>query len=146
MLSSQFQVLCRDLHTECARAFVASVSPPNLQRALYANVVRGRMLDTGNANPGTIGSDFNRFELMFWAAVDIDHPRNPRRKTLLEELNRWRNAIAHQSFVPTMLKGSRVILPLSRVRRWRKACDGLARSFDDVMCGHLLTLTGVAPW
>jgi hypothetical protein len=65
---------------------------------------------------------------------------------MLEELNGWRNAIAHQSFVPAMLKGSRVILPLSRVRRWRKACDGLARSFDRIMYAHLQAMTGVVPW
>jgi hypothetical protein len=83
---------------------------------------------------------------VFWPAVDADHPRNPRRKALLEESNGWRNAIAHQSFTAAMLKGGRPVLPLSRVQRWRKACDGLARSFDRVMRGHLLKITGVAPW
>jgi hypothetical protein len=146
MLSSEFQAFCRDLHTECARSLVVPVAPPGLQRALYANVVFGRKLDTGNPNPGYIGSDFNRLDLMFWPAVDVDHPRNPRRKALLEELNGWRNAIAHQSFTAAMLKGGRPVLPLSRVQRWRKACDGLARSFDRVMRAHLLTITGVTPW
>jgi hypothetical protein len=55
MLSSEFQAFCRDLHTECARSLVALVSPPDLRRALYATVVLGRKLDTGNANPGNIG-------------------------------------------------------------------------------------------
>jgi len=146
MLSSQFQAFCRDLHTECARALVASVTPPDLKDTLFANVVFGRKLDIGNPNPGNIGTDFNRFDLGFWVEVDGDHPRNPRRKALLEELNNWRNAIAHQSFGPAMLSGSRLILRLSRVRRWRKACNGLARSFDKVMRRQLLTTTGVAPW
>jgi hypothetical protein len=108
--------------------------------------VFGRKLDTGNPNPGNIGADFNRLRLMFWPTVDVDHPRNPQRKALLEELNAWRNAIAHQSFAPSMLKGGRVVLPLSQVQGWRKACDGLARSFENVLRGHLLRMTGVAPW
>jgi hypothetical protein len=146
MLASQFQAFCRDLHTECAEAFVAPVSLPDLRRALLANVVSERKLDSGNANPVNIGRDFNRFALVFWSAVDVDHPRNPRRKVLLEELNGWRNAIAHQSFTPAMLKGGSAVLPLSRVQRWRTACAGLARSFDHVMRAHLLKITGVVPW
>lgn len=146
MLSSQFQAFCRDLHTECADAFVAPVSPSDLQEALLANVVAGRRLDSGNANPSNLGSDFSRFALKFWSAVEVDHPRNPRRKALLEELNAWRNAIAHQSFTALMLRGGSAALPLSRVQRWRTACAGLARSFDRVMRAHLLKLTGVAPW
>jgi len=146
MLSSEFQAFCRDLHTECARSLVASVSPPDLQEALFANVVFGRKLDTGNPNPSNIGADFNRLGLLFWPAVDAYHARNPLRKGRLGELNGWRNAIAHQSFAQSMLRGGRVVLLLSQVQGWRKACDGLARSFDRVMRGHLLTITGVAPW
>jgi hypothetical protein len=146
MLSSQFQAFCRDLHTECADEFVAPVSPLALQRALHVNLMAGRKLDSGNANPSNLGSDFNRFALGFWPAVEADHPRNPRRKALLEELNNWRNAIAHQSFTAAMLKAGKAVLPLSRVRRWRTACTGLARSFDRVMRGHVLHVTGVAPW
>jgi hypothetical protein len=146
MLSSQFQAFCRDLHTECARALVAGVSPLDLQDALFLNVVSGRKLDSGNPNPGNIGSDFNRFAFVFWPAVEVDHPRNPRRKALLEELNGWRNAIAHQSFPVKMLKGGRAILPLARVQRWRKSCTGLARSFDRVMRVQLRKMAGVAPW
>ena len=37
--------------------------------------------------------------------------------------------------IPAMLKGGRVVLPLSQVQGWRKTCDGLARSFDNVLRG-----------
>jgi hypothetical protein len=146
MLSSQFQAFYRDLHTECAKALVAAVAPPGPQQALYVNAVFGRKLDAGNPNPGNISADFNRLGLLFWPAVDGYHPRNPRRRARLEELNGWRKAIAHQSFAPSMLRSGRVVLPLSQVQRWRKACDGLAQSFDDVLRGHMLAMTGVAPW
>src|SRR5258708_38090794 len=75
-------------------------------------------------------SDFNRFEFSIWSAVDADHPRNPQRRHALEDLNRWRNAIAHSAFTPAMYRGGRPALQLSEVQDWRKACDGLARSFD----------------
>jgi hypothetical protein len=35
---------------------------------------------------------------------------------------------------------------LAQVQAWRKACDGLARSFEDVLGGHLQRLTGIVPW
>jgi hypothetical protein len=146
LLSSQFQAFCRDLHTECAKRLAAAVGPASLQQALFLNAVYGRRLDAGNPNPGNIGADFNRLGLAFWPAVDAYPPRKPRRRMLLEDLNAWRNAIAHQDFAPGMLRGGHIALQLSQVQAWRKACDGLARSFDGVMHGHLLSVTGVAPW
>ena len=78
--------------------------------------------------------------------MEADHPRNPQRRAALEELNRWRNAIAHYAFAPDMYRGSRPSLQLAEVQDWRRACDGLARSCDNVLHAHLLFATGVAPW
>jgi hypothetical protein len=146
LLSSQYQGYCRDLHQECATHLVASVASPVLQAMYEANFLFALKLDTGNPNPGNIGSDFNRFGLLFWPAVEADHPRNPQRRAALEELNRWRNAIAHYAFAPDMYRGSRPSLQLAEVQDWRRACDGLVRSFDNVLHAHLLFATGVAPW
>ena len=65
---------------------------------------------------------------------------------MLEQLNAWRNAIAHQDFPAAMLRGGRPALSLAQVQVWRKACDALARSFDEVMRIHLLGLIGRTPW
>jgi hypothetical protein len=117
------------------------------RQAIYlANFQHGCKLDTGNPNPGNIGADFDRLGLRFWPAVDADHLRNPRRKVLLEQLNRWRNAIAHNDFAPDMCLAGRPSLRLAAVRAWRKACRGLGRSFDNVMRAHLLAVNGIAPW
>jgi hypothetical protein len=78
--------------------------------------------------------------------VDADHLRNPQRSSGLENLNRWRNAIAHHAFAPAMYRRGRPSLHLAEVQEWRRACDGLARSFDNVLRAHLLAATGVAPW
>ena len=146
LLSSQFQGFCRDLHTECAYHLVAAIVSPVLKATYRRNLLFARKLDTGNPNSGNLGSDFNRLGLSFWPAVDGDHPRNPRRRGALERLNRWRNAIAHSAFAPDMHRGGRPSLHLSEVQDWRRACDGLARSFDNVMRAHVLSVTGTALW
>jgi hypothetical protein len=146
LLSSQFQGFCRDLHEDCVDHLVASAVFPVLLATYRNNLLFARKLDAGNPNPGNIGSDFNRLGLSFWPAVDADHPRNLQRRIALETLNRWRNAIAHNAFAPDMCRGGRPSLHLSEVQDWRRACDGLARSFDNVLRAHLLAATGVAPW
>ncbi|HKI38293.1 MAG TPA: hypothetical protein VKA46_40970 [Gemmataceae bacterium] len=146
LLSSQWQGFCRDLHTDCADYLVASVASPVLREIYQDNLLFGRKLDTGNPTPGNIGADFDRLGLSFWPLVLADHAKNAHRRDVLATLNRWRNAIAHDAFAPDMYKGSRPSLRLAEVQDWRRACDGLARSFDNVRHAHLLAATGVAPW
>jgi hypothetical protein len=146
LLSSEFQGFCRDLHDECTGYLVAPVASAVLLATYRSNLLFGRKLDTGNANAGNIGADFNRFGIAFWPAVDADSPRSAARRLALEALNRWRNAIAHSAFTPDMYKGRHPSLHLVEVQEWRKACDGLARSFDNVLRAHLHSATGVAPW
>jgi hypothetical protein len=146
LLSAQFQGFCRDLHEECAGFLVMPVAGPDLREMVWTNLVFGRRLDCGNPNPGNIGADFGRFNLAFWSLVDGHRPENATRRAALEELNEWRNAIAHQDFSTAMLRAGRPNLTLAHVRLWRKACEGLARSFDEVLRDHLRVLTGSAPW
>jgi hypothetical protein len=63
----------------------------------------------------------------------------------LEELNTWRNAIAHDDFRSVDPAGT-IRLRLATVRGWRRACDRLARAFDPVLADHLERLTGRRPW
>lgn len=145
LLSSQFQGYCRDLHAECADCFVQSVPAGLLRRALRSVLVQKRQLDKGNPHPGNIGEDYNRFGLIFWNEVRNLDPRNQTRRQRLEELNAWRNAIAHQDFDPAKLGGT-TVLRLHQVREWRNACNQLANAFEEVMRSHLLAINGVSPW
>jgi len=145
LLSSQFQGFCRDLHSECVDFLVQAVAPAVFQWVLRAEFLFNRSLDRGNAHPGAIGSDFNRLGVEFWPLVYAHYPRNDRRKEQLVQLNEWRNAIAHQDFDPVVLGGT-TVLHLPQVRRWRRTCNRLALSFDNVMQGHLTAITGVSPW
>ena len=143
LLSSQFQRFCRDLHTEAVAHLVAAVLPPSLRPILRARLCDNRKLDHGNPNPGNLGSDFGRLGFDFWAAVHGRDTRNPGRKSQLENLAGWRNAIAHQDFDPAKIVPP---LRLAEVQRWRSACSAMAHEFDQVVRDHLVTLVGVRPW
>jgi hypothetical protein len=104
LLSAQFQGFCRDLHSECADHLVVPVADLDLGEMLRRNLLFGRKIDRGNPNSGTLGADFNRFSLAFWPLVDAHKVQNPARKMALDEMNDWRNAIAHQDFTAAMLK------------------------------------------
>ncbi len=145
LLSSQFQGFCRDLHTECVERLTSAIAPAIIQVPLRFEFRLNRKLDKGNPNPGNIGADFGRLGLVFWTRVEADDARNANRRTLLEELNRWRNAIAHQDFDPAIL-GGRAALNLHEVKAWRRACDGLGQSFDNVMHAYIQATTGASPW
>jgi hypothetical protein len=93
-----------------------------------------------------VGGDFARLGLFnFWAQVDAVLVNNNVRRQWLDELNTWRNAIAHQSFDPAALGGT-TNLHLARVRRWRRGCGKLARSLDEVLRAYIRSVTGNNPW
>jgi len=146
MLSSRFQLYCRDLHTEAADSLTRASGVPDLRlMILRTALTEGRKLDSGNPNPGNIGSDFDRFGFSFWNELNIAFPGMAGWRLRLEELNRWRNAIAHQDFDPTRL-GGRTTLRLDRVRGWRRACNVLAIRFDRVTGTYLSRIIGASPW
>lgn len=142
ILSSQFQAFCRDLHSESID-YLVTVVPAGLQDALHVEFLLNRTLDRGNPHPGGIGSDFNRLGVAFWPEVYALHAANNRRRELLQELIDWRNAIAHQDFIPV---GGDPTLHLGRVRSWRSALNALTGSFDRVLRSYLSGLMGVPPW
>src|SRR4051812_22747010 len=97
------------LQTECVDLIVPSVTPTLLHAALRTTLLLDRKLDKGNPNPGNIGPDFNRLGIPFWPSVLSHDRRNERRRNQLEELNAWRNAIAHQDFDPAKLSGNTTV-------------------------------------
>lgn len=144
LLSSHFQGFCRGLHSEAVDFLVDQVTPVAgsvLPVIVRQNLVWARKLDRGNPNPGHLGSDFGRLGISFWAQVEGLAARNTVRKGLLEDLCQWRNAIAHQDF-----SGRGPRLQLQRVKRWRRACDGLAKAFDKVVGNELRRIVGSRPW
>ena len=149
LLSSHFQRFCRDLHSEAIEHVAASLTEPWARPIMKLRLTEGRKLDSGNPNPGNIGSDFNRFGFNLWSRMVALDKRTPSRKAKLERLNRWRNAIAHQDFGDVAgldLDGGRTDLRLADVAGWRTACDQLAATMDAAVLAHLSALVGGSPW
>jgi hypothetical protein len=141
LVSSQFQGFCRDLHTEAVDVLVGAVQPTPLAAVVQAVMVQGRKLDQGNPNPSHLGADFSRLGMLFWPQVNALDARNTARQKQLEELNVWRNAIAHQDWTKVG-----PALRLKAVERWRSNCAALARTFDLAVGAHLARLVGRRPW
>lgn len=132
LLCSQFQRFCRDLHEEAADRLTSDPAHEPLSRILRSLLSSGRKLDHGNASPANLGSDFGRLGVNLWDEMRRHNDRNEGRQRSLDELNGWRNAIAHHDFRNPRLKGATEVR-LSDVRRWRRCCDALAVDFDAVL-------------
>jgi hypothetical protein len=146
-LAAQFQRFCRDLHGLCGDAIVHA-APPSYRPALEIAFTATRRLDRQNAHSGSLGNDFGRFGPEFWPAVDSLDPQYAARRHRLDQLNAWRNAIAHQDFsrvtADPLTQGTRPDLPT--FRGWRRATDQLARGMDRAMHRQITDTIGDAPW
>jgi hypothetical protein len=150
MLAAQWQDFCRNLHSEAADAIVRAIDPPTARLAVQGALTLGRLLDRGNAGPGTLGADFARFGGRgFWDVLDSLDKRNVKRRLQLEQLHIWRNGVAHQDFNWT--KEERRTIKnttgtLNDVRAWRGACNALAQQFDRAVAAQVADVVGRAPW
>lgn len=146
LLASHFQGFCRDLHSECVDHVLSVLAPPSALRVLmWAEFTRGRQLNRGNAQPGSLGADFGRLGFDLWQELESHDAAARAWKAHLDLLNEWRNAIAHQDFTSPRLGGI-INLRLAQVRQWRASCRRLAQAMDAVMNRHMQILTGTSPW
>lgn len=145
LLCSHFQRFCRDLYSESVDHLINQPAYASLVPVLRSSLIAGLKLGIGNANPGNIGADFGRLGIDFWDQVRKRDRRNRMRQHRLDDLNRWRNAVAHQDFTNPLI-GGREEIRISEVRAWRSVCECLALEFDRVMGVYLQSITGVSPW
>lgn len=148
-IASHFQAFCRDLHSECVdhlRGFVESsgVGQATID-VIFFSILLSRKLDSKNATSSSLGSDFGRFGFNFIPALKAQSKLNKQRLSHLDEMNAWRNAIAHQNFNNKKVDVSGY-LTLSKVRTWHNACDKLTLSMDNLMKERLRSLTESDPW
>jgi hypothetical protein len=141
LLSAHFQAFCRDLHSQVTRTLSEAMEPA-IGDVLRANLTFMRQLDSRNAQPGSLGADFNRFGLEFWPAVERVDRRNRQRREKLDQLNEWRNAIAHHDIASRRSSLVPREVTLDACQDWRSALNGLASSCDRVLAAHLETLVG----
>lgn len=149
-LAGEFQGFARDLHDLAVDFFVGVVSGGNVDLAdvLRERTTTNRQLDRGNAQPGSLGSDFALLGLPLWPALQQADSRSPGWRESLETLNRARNAIAHvDSQSLDLLRRQGQPVTLAAVRAWRRDLDRLALSMDDVVSAYLDQLLGFGrPW
>jgi hypothetical protein len=139
LLSGHFQGFCRDLYAECTQIFTNSM-PAAAQATIQAQFTCEMQLDLKNPIKENIRKDFERFAFTLNFAAD---PANALRETHLGQLNKWRNAVAHQKVsAPTGVPP----LTLAAVQVWRTSCDGLAVWLDSIMHHELSRILGAAPW
>lgn len=143
ILAAEFQGFCRDLHTE-AVSFLVRPLAVSLRVIVEDEFSWNRQLDRSNATPSSLGTDFGRLGIDLWKLVDVAYPQGPLLRRKLEELNSWRNAIAHSDFDPVRLGGT--ILRLQQVRRWRWVCARLARILDRIVTDGFFVKLGSRPW
>lgn len=145
LLLSQFQLFCREFHGECVEHFIRQQGLQPYRGILNLRFMERRKLDSGNPNPGNIGSDFGRLGVKLWPELRQLGLRSKHHHDALELLNHWRNAIAHQDFRNPGLRG-RTTIQQTELRRWRTVCNRLAVDMDKVMFAYLSRLTGSPPW
>jgi len=145
LLSAHFQAYCRALHSDSTQMLVEAVDP-GIGAVLDTNLSFRRQLDSGNAQSAALSADFNRFDFKFWTTVEEADTRNAARRRKLEELNAWRNAIAHHDIDSHRSDLRPREVTLAACNSWRGALNGLAESFDRVLADQLATLLGSRPW
>jgi hypothetical protein len=149
-LAGEFQGFARDLHNLAIDFFVAAASAGNadLAEVLQERVTTNRLLERGNAQPGSLGSDFALLGLTLWPTLTRTDARAPTWNDSLDRLNRTRNAIAHvDEDALEALRREGHPVTLKAVRRWTRDLDGLAATMDDVVSVYLDQLLGQGrPW
>ena len=127
---------------------MARQAPATVGVMLESNLTLDRRLDRGNATQGNVSTDYARFNIDLWSNVDRLDSRNPRRRVALDQVNAWRNAIVHDSPLPSglvaVVAGTRPTL--TWCRRWRTMLTGLAPHVDEAVRLHLQSLIGSSPW
>jgi hypothetical protein len=150
LLAAEFQGFARELHDLSASTFASWAAPGNqvLEQVIKGRLTENRQLDRGNAQPGSLGSDYLRFGCSLWPGLAASEPATVACQQDLDKLNDARNAIAHADEAKLAgLRGEGYPLTLATFRQWRRSLDLLAVTMDAEVASHLGQLFGQpAPW
>jgi hypothetical protein len=149
LLAGQFQLYCRTLHAEAADIVVGHVQPASAGVIMRALLVSRRQLDRANAHPAALDADFGLLDVDLWTELTRLDRRNHLRRRRLDQLNVWRNAIAHQAYPLAQgnsAKAAGTARTLRWARRWRSNCSALAHQMDTIVRTRLTNLLGTRPW
>jgi hypothetical protein len=142
-LAAEFQGFARDLHDQASDVFASWIAPssPTAQRVVRNQLVKGRELERGNAHPGSIGRDFDRFGFEVWRELRNRDERTAKHNESLALLNDARNGLAHSDDAKlAALRARGHPLALGTFRRWRRDLDALAANLDAETSSQLARL------
>lgn len=149
-LASEFQGFARDLHDESGLFVARRLAPESreLQRSLRIPYMLNRKMDQGNADPGTLGSDFALFGMVLWVELQERYPTHVKAwNQKLSALTMARNGIVHDDGTKiAQVQANGWPLTIRSVDRWQSSLDGLARGMDRVVGLHLKLMYGTSPW
>jgi hypothetical protein len=149
LVAGQFQLFCRRLHGEASGIAVRPIRPAGMSLIMEALLVGRRQLDRGNAHAAALTADFGLLNMDLWRELVRRDGRNHHRRRRLDQLNVWRNAIAHQAFPLTSgnaAAAAGTARTLRWARLWRSNCSALAHQMDTIVRAHLTNLLGTRPW
>lgn len=147
-ISGLFQLYCRELYRETVEILLDGV-PPSHRAVFRAATTTPRPFGRGNPTAEIIRDNFRRLDIGIWELALQATSMTMSRRHHLERLNIWRNAIAHQDFsfsAETRRSLGSTRPTLRHAKDWRRACTGLATTFDVVVGKHLAQVSGSAPW
>jgi hypothetical protein len=148
LLAGQFQLYCRRLHDEAVGIAAAHVRPAGAA-VILDELGINRRLDRGNAHSAALRDDFRWLDAHLWTELARLDRRNELRRTHLDQLNVWRNAIAHQALPPAgpqAVTAAGTARTLRWARVWRANCSALAHQLDQFVKRRLNTMLGIRAW
>ena len=148
LLAGQFQLYCRRLHDEAVGIVAAHLRPAGTA-VILEELGLNRRLDRGNAHAAALSDDFRWLGSHLWTELVGMDRRNGRRRTRLDQLNVWRNAIAHQA-LPLREAHAATAADTARTfrcaRLWRANCSTLALQLDRFVKKRLNIMLRIRPW
>ena len=133
--------------------FFSDATGPTLSQIVWTTFSKSRRLDQGNANAGSIAEDFGRIGMKdFWPEVARKGGavRTKARLRRIEQMNMWRNAIAHSNFeqyLNQLDKLDGVLHPrLAEASACRVAVNALTIQISEAVAKHLARVVGSVPW
>ena len=141
MLSGHFQGFCRELYSEAADALVTHLEKARkgLAAVLKFQAAAQLRLDHGNPTWDNIRTDYDRVGVNLRVQLG-EVPELPALLRQLAEMNRIRNAIAHDD------RKTADVIDLDEALVWRNTCAELAVLIDASTCRKLTKTLRKPPW
>ena len=147
-LVAQFQIYCRNLHSDAVAAYLSPVSAPQ-HEVLQRLLVQDLQLNRRNPRRGVLGRDFRRLGLDLIGIMNAQSTRVRGDLERLDLLIDFRNAIVHgnELAIQSHIAAGLVATNLKSYKQFKKTTDRLVNTMDSVVSTYLADeLRTSPPW